>query len=97
VNEAVEDFRRLASEYCTLVEPPGRDRLEFQEALMDLLPRLYLAGSALPLVEPETEDLLPDLPTQSELFAVMERLQEVLGRGLSSVADDLADIWKDLK
>jgi hypothetical protein len=51
----------------------------------------------LPLVEPETEDLLPDRPTSSERFAVMEGLQEVLGQGSSSVADDLVDIWKDLK
>jgi hypothetical protein len=95
VNEAVEDFRRLAAEYCALVEQPPRI-VELQEALLDLLPRLYLAGSALPLVEPETEDLLPDRPTSSERFAVMEGLQEVLGQGSSSVADDLVDIWKDL-
>jgi hypothetical protein len=96
VNEAVEDFRRLAAEYCALVEQPPRI-VELQEALLDILPRLYLAGSALPLVEPETEDLLPDRPASSELLAVMEGLQEVLGQGLSIIADDLVDIWKDLK
>jgi hypothetical protein len=71
--------------------------VELQEALMDCLPRLYLAGSALPLAEPETEDLLPDRPTDIEWFTVVEGLEEVLGQGLSSVAGDLADIWKDLK
>jgi hypothetical protein len=79
VNEAVEEFRRLAVEYCALVERPEDDRLELQEALMDLLPRLYLAGSALPQAEPETDDLLPDRPTDSDWFAVIKRLQEVLG------------------
>jgi hypothetical protein len=98
VNEAVEKFRRLAEEYCAVVERPARDRLELQEALMELLPRLYLAASSLPLTEPETEDLLPDRPTNDERFAVMAGLQEVLGPSdLDHVADDLADIWNDLK
>jgi hypothetical protein len=33
VNEAVEDFRRLAAEYCALVEQPPRI-VELQEALL---------------------------------------------------------------
>jgi hypothetical protein len=80
VNEAAEEFRRLAARYCEVVERAvGRDRLGLQEALMELLPALYSAGSALPNVEPATEDLLPDRPTNDEWFAVFKGLQEVLG------------------
>jgi hypothetical protein len=97
VNEAVAEFRRLAEEYCALVEQPVGDRLELEEALMGILPRLYLAASALPLVEVESEDLLPDLPTNDEWLAVLNGLEEALGPALAIAAADLADVWKDLK
>ena len=81
MKEAIEEFRQVAAGYCALVEAPQPDRLEYQEALMEMLPRLYLAASVLPHVEPETEELLPDRPTNDEWFAVLKRLQSAIGPG----------------
>ena len=116
MNLAVEKFRRLADHYCAVIEDaPRLERLELHETLLDVLPALYTAGSALPPVEPETEDDLPDRPTHEDWFGVLNGLQAVLGPSdyyrsvepypndardepsLGSVADDLADIWRDLK
>jgi Domain of unknown function (DUF5063) len=67
VNGVAREFRRIADDYCALVEEaPQRDRLKLHEALLEILPTLYASGSALPLAEPESEELLPDRPTNEE-------------------------------
>jgi Domain of unknown function (DUF5063) len=80
VNGAAQEFRRIAEDYCTLVEEaPQRDRLKLHEALLEILPTLYASGSALPLAEPESEELLPDQPTNEKWFAIRQGLDGVLG------------------
>jgi hypothetical protein len=116
VNQAAAEFRRIAEEYCALVEvAPRADREDLHAALLDVLPRIYAGALALPYAKPEIDDLLPDRPTDDERTATYAGLKDVLGwldyyrsvepypvesneaPDVGSLADDLADIWRDVK
>ncbi|MET9212249.1 MULTISPECIES: DUF5063 domain-containing protein [unclassified Nocardia] len=81
-------------------------------ALVPVLAGLVAAGCALPQVEP-TSTAVPDFISRDRWFERFERLSEVLGRtdhywsnldltteapvSAGSLADDLTDIWRDLR
>ena len=110
--DPVENFRRLATEYCSLIEnveaAAGGDVLE---RLCRLLPALLVAAENLPDREPGTEQTAPGIA--HETWA--ERFNAALGSKVAywttrevvaqdepevfclNLADDLADIWRDLK
>ena len=81
MNAEAEEFRRLAQDYCSLVERPGDyDRVDFMGELLRLISTLYVAAGRLPNVEPDTEELLPDRPTSDEWSAVLQGLGDPLGK-----------------
>ena len=102
--DAFRRFARAAEEYDALVQvpPDGRERTEFIWALRAALAELLAAALRLPAVEP-SEDDVPASLGHDQWKDAFTRLQAHVGvldaesETSIAVADDLADIWRDLR
>lgn len=111
LTETLAEMVGVAESYCQLIERTGWENGDWLESLFKLMPRLHLAVTALTAYD--TDDTpLPDV-NLDERFELYSRLRKVLGERDSywlefdaapeeihmsgSLADDLTDIYFDLK
>lgn len=102
--ETFDRFVRAAEQYCQLVEesPQARGREDFVWALRVALAEALACGYALPEVDPSTEEPpgSRDLEDWKAVFRKVQVQMEELPGGAETtlvVADDLADVWRDLR
>jgi hypothetical protein len=92
---------------------PKLDRTDFLGELLTILSQAYALGRQLPLPETKTEELPPTQMTQEDWGELFSQLHRYLGDAdtywrvldpyeegeaiACSLADDLADIYRDLK
>lgn len=113
--DPVASFRRLAEEYCSLIENiEATVEDDVLQRLYRLLPALVVAAQDLPDVEPSTERTAPEIGHET-WAGRFNAVGAALGAGVGywttgdviareepevlylTLADDLADIWRDLK
>jgi hypothetical protein len=111
---AIDEFVALADEYCEFIE--NRANLEpeaFIRRAAHVLPRLYAAGSQLPLVDFDEDKLESDAVSREEHREITKSIDGKLGNAATywdvfdpyereepvanTLGDDLADIYRDLK
>lgn len=101
----------VANEYCLFFEEA--EKYEPEDILtyfQRMGPLLYLKGSLLPAVEVEDEDFAERFVTEEQWESIFKELREKLGPGEryyvhdhnydtqeASLADNLADIYQDMK
>ena len=94
------ELRAEAERYCALIEQaPSMERERFADAVVAALESLVAVAGLMPEVPP-TEAELPDGPSHAEWRERLAALQATLGDWedpVLSLADDLADVWRDLK
>ena len=109
MNNNVDTFVRLVREYLLVIDRAADSTPHsLLGSCARLLPRIYSAAMELPDVEPETDDLSSEgdavspMPTLQPLFGRYDGYFEVYDPYvedepvMSSLADDLADIYLDL-
>ncbi|MCA8935287.1 MAG: DUF5063 domain-containing protein [Planctomycetales bacterium] len=113
VNDAAGHFRTVSVRFCKLVEDyAGADWTDFQSELRRSLAHLVAVAYALPLVEPSSTEC-HSIPLQrwQQLYGRLKERLEVQEYWLvfspldhndhepvcADLADDLADIWRDLQ
>ena len=84
----------MAAEYCAFIErSEGKNRKEFVDTLLKILPLLYIKASMLPECEVLGEDNLETFVTEDEYEVVRINLQELLAD-----RDDYLDVFvEDMK
>lgn len=113
MNEAASQFRTVAERFCGLIEGyDGKDWSGFERTLRKVLAALIHAAYALPEVEPNEVDS-PGVPHDEwqrlydqlkhklavqEYWMVFDPLESSDPEPVcADLADDLADIWRDLQ
>lgn len=88
------EFVTVAAEYCAFIErSEGKNRKEFVDTLLKILPLLYIKASMLPECEVLGEDNLETFVTEDEYEVVRINLQELLAD-----RDDYLDVFvEDMK
>lgn len=105
-----ENLYRVAREYCTIIEAVGENEQDWLKRVVQVLPRLHAAVTALlRLDDARANPLEPDLEVRFSLFS---KLHQLLGEKdaywmeydlahdeckSGSLADDLTDIYCELK
>ena len=107
----VQELIRLAKNYCDLIEASGGENSAWLEQLANLLPRLHAAVTSLDgEITDHHHGLSADLDARFELYTHLRNLLgkrdsywmefDVAGEGQTgsgSLADDLTDIYCELK
>ncbi|HNB53677.1 MAG TPA: DUF5063 domain-containing protein [Anaerolineales bacterium] len=106
----LEQFISLSREYISMIDNLSDKTMphEFLSKCIVLLPQIYALGFQLPNIEPENSDV-----SKPDFSSPMSSITKVLGKYdfynevfdpifdedivTSSISDDLADIYKDLK
>lgn len=88
------EFVTVAAEYCAFIErSEGKNRKEFVDTLLKILPLLYIKASMLPECEVLGEDNLETFVTEDEYEVIRINLQELLAD-----RDDYLDVFvEDMK
>lgn len=112
-SKEVEDFITKAHAFCDLIENEEIEEVEFLNRIYRILPDLYLAGLELPEIELESEEetetdegqiqeisariseRIPRYGTYWKVFDPIYPEDKEPVRGF--LADDLADIYRNLK
>jgi len=110
-NNPTEAFAALASGFCAWCEAPSPE-IDKEASAASWLARLYASALALPAVETESDDGLPDIP-EDELDRARRQLASFNGwyyreffdpdptleddACMGDVGDDLLDTYKDIK
>lgn len=112
VNEPINSFEEVARRYCQLIETPALTGLEFARECLTLLLYLYEGAMRLPDTDvadldapigheawQAVFDSIPArLPGRDYYWLVFSPLEsEAPNPVAGSLADDIADIWRDLK
>ena len=105
-----ENLRRIASEYCRIIESVGNDRGEWLQQVFRILPQLHAAIAV--VLEQESADGRPVEANLEQRFSLFTKLHQLLGEKdaywmeydlgheecrSGSLADDLTDIYCELK
>jgi hypothetical protein len=108
----VLEFAAVAAESCGFFERAASfERKDFVERLLKLLPLIYLKATMLPAMESEPEDEPERFVSEDEYERLRENIERLLGQfdrylevvpGTEemidlSIAEDIADIYQELK
>lgn len=108
----IDEVLTIARRYCDLIEASGDGRSGWLREVADLLPRLHAAMTSVHYESPATERYYPvDLDARFELYSHLrellgerdgyflefDRYQEGSESMTGSLADDLTDIYCELK